>query len=1159
MAASKHARDIFLDALDRAPADRAAYLEEACGGDRAVRQRVEALLRANDDPGAFLSEIKPGVGDGEPVPSAAPGDRTLQPGAGEHDPDATGVHTPQPDAPSQSGASAGRLAVEPGLVIAGRYTLLEKIGEGGMGEVWVAKQTEPVKRKVALKLIKTGMDSKAVLARFEQERQALALMDHPNIARVLDGGMTPTGQPFFAMELVNGLPLNKFCDEMKLTPKERLELFVPICLAVQHAHQKGIVHRDLKPANILITLIDARPAPKVIDFGVAKATAGKLTDESMFTQFGAVVGTLEYMSPEQAGFSCADVDTRADIYSLGVILYEMLTGLKPIDTKRLKMAAWTEMIRIIREEEPSKPSTRLSTDESLPSLAALRQTEPNKLMALLRGELDWVVMKCLEKQRERRYETANGLAQEIQRYLADEVVEARPPSATYRLKKFVRRQKAQVVAASLVLLTLVGGVLGTTIELWEANAAAQKERDANTAAQAARTAAENAAEAEKAAKIEAQRQQVRAEWLLYASKITLAQRELAADNVDAAAAVLKSTPPDFRNWEYDYLKTQFESNENVCKAPSIDAVSRDGKRLASSDYRLGSWGVTVWDMETGKLLVSLKHSGPVRAVAFNADGTRLACGGNIANKHDKPADLKVWDLETGKVIFELEGHVPGVAGVCYSPDGKKIASLAGNLYGKSAELKEWDARTGKEILNFQRPAVAGGFGGGIVGGLAYSPDGKRIAAGMAQMLNVWDAETGKAVLSFRAHQHVITSLAYSPDGKRIATTSPESDMKVWDAETGKELLGIPNDGGEGIAFSPDGKRIASPNGQLVKVWDALTGKEVRSFKTGASVGIAFSHDGKRLAVAAGGTVRTWEIDKRREGVLTFAAGKAGLSSMALSPDGQRIATASALLDPTVKVWDTQTGKLVFNLKGHKDFASNLAFSRDGKILASASRDGTTRIWDMKTGDNKRTLKSGFRQHGVVALGPNGDLLATNEDDKTMTVWDLQSGKPTLTLPAATECVLSLAFSSDGKYLASGSSGVRDNLKVWNVQTGQLEFTRQGQNVFSVAFSPDGRYLASAGIEESIRVWNTNTGEESLVLRGHMGSIESVTFSPDGKRIASASTDGTIKLWETQRGFETITLPALREPQRAVAFNSDGQRLACAGLHGTVRIWDAGSR
>jgi eukaryotic-like serine/threonine-protein kinase len=448
---------IFLEALTRAPAQRAAFLDEACAGQPQLRAAVAALLAAHEASGVLDEPAVEAVQtvDSEPDPPR---------------PVATGEYTPQPEeAPPRSATTIDcQPKVEPGAAIAGRYTLQEKIGEGGMGEVWVAKQTEPVKRKVALKLIKTGMDSKAVLQRFEQERQALALMDHPNIARVLDGGLTPTGQPFFAMELVNGLPLTRFCDEAKLTPRQRLELFVPICQAVQHAHQMGIVHRDLKPANILVTRIDGRPVPKVIDFGVAKATSGKLTDESLSTQFGAVVGTLEYMSPEQAVFSGEDIDTRADIYSLGVILYELLTGLRPIEAKRLKKAALTEMIRIIREEEPSKPSTRLSTDEARPSLAALRQTEPRKLMALLRGELDWVVMKCLDKQRDGRYETANGLARDLQRYLADEPVEARPPSAGYRFKKFVRRNKGQVIAACLVLLTLVGGIVGTTLGLFEA-------------------------------------------------------------------------------------------------------------------------------------------------------------------------------------------------------------------------------------------------------------------------------------------------------------------------------------------------------------------------------------------------------------------------------------------------------------------------------------------------------------------------------------------------------------------------------------------------------------------------------------------------------------------------------------------------------------------
>jgi serine/threonine protein kinase/formylglycine-generating enzyme required for sulfatase activity len=449
---------LFHEALAKTPDERAAFLDRVCAKQPELRAAVEALLAAHEASGSLLDKPPADLGltvDSEP---------------GEPQVEFTGDFTPQPaEAPPQPiPTTEYDPAARPGTVIAGRYTLVEKIGEGGMGEVWVAKQTEPVKRKVALKLIKAGMDSKAVLQRFEQERQALALMDHPNIARVLDGGMTADRRPFFVMELVNGLPLTKFCDQAKLGVRERLVLFTPICQAVQHAHQKGIIHRDLKPSNVLVTIIDGRPIPKVIDFGVAKATSGRLTDESLSTQFGAVLGTLEYMSPEQAGFAGEDIDTRADIYSLGVILYELLTGLRPIDGQRLRKAALTEMIRIIKEEEPSKPSTRLSTDESAPSLAALRHTEPKKLAALLRGELDWVVMKCLEKQRDRRYETANALARDIQRYLADEVVEARPPSASYRLKKFVRRYKGQVIAASLVLFALVGGIVGTTLGLFEA-------------------------------------------------------------------------------------------------------------------------------------------------------------------------------------------------------------------------------------------------------------------------------------------------------------------------------------------------------------------------------------------------------------------------------------------------------------------------------------------------------------------------------------------------------------------------------------------------------------------------------------------------------------------------------------------------------------------
>ena len=410
------AETVFFAALAKVdPAERAAYLDEACGADTELRRCVDRLLAAHPQVGSFLR-------DDDVAPTSSPA------GVG----------------PEMSGGPTVELPIteRPGTVI-GPYKLLQQIGEGGMGTVFMAEQTQPVQRKVALKVIKPGMDSRQVIARFEAERQALAMMDHVNIARVLDAGATEAGRPYFVMELVHGVPITKYCDDNHLTPRERLELFVPVCQAIQHAHQKGIIHRDIKPSNVMVTLYDGKPVPKVIDFGVAKATEQKLTERTLFTQYGTMVGTLEYMSPEQAEMSALGVDTRSDIYSLGVLLYELLTGSTPLSHKRVKEAAYAEILRMIKEEEPPKPSTRLSdSGEALASISAQRHMEPAKLTKLVRGELDWIVMKTLEKDRNRRYETANGFAADVQRYLADEPVQACPPSAGYRLRKFARRNKA---------------------------------------------------------------------------------------------------------------------------------------------------------------------------------------------------------------------------------------------------------------------------------------------------------------------------------------------------------------------------------------------------------------------------------------------------------------------------------------------------------------------------------------------------------------------------------------------------------------------------------------------------------------------------------------------------------------------------------------------
>ncbi len=485
------ANEVFLAAAEvESPAERQLFLDQHCGNDAGLRAQVESLLTASAKVGSFLNK---------PAAQAL-----LLGGRGTAD------YEP--------------IAERPGTVI-GPYKLKEQIGEGGMGLVFVAEQQEPVRRKVALKIIKPGMDSKQVIARFEAERQTLAMMEHQNIAKVFDAGTTESGRPYFMMELVHGVPITEYCDANKLTPRQRLELFVPVCQAIQHAHQKGIIHRDIKPSNVLVTMYDDKPVPKVIDFGVAKAIEQRLTEKSVYTQFGTLVGTFEYMSPEQAGMNAFGVDTRSDIYALGVLLYELLTGTTPLERQRFREAAFDEIRRIINEEEPQRPSVRLSTSGTLAKVAAARKTEPAKLSRLMRGELDWVVMKCLEKDRSRRYDTASNLARDVERFLKDEPVEARPPSAWYRLRKAVRRNRGKVGAGIALLLLLLVGLAGTSIGLIQA-----------------RREAERALAAERKAKTEKENTQATLEFvwedvLFQASPWMVADRDLKLrDMIDRAAA-----------------------------------------------------------------------------------------------------------------------------------------------------------------------------------------------------------------------------------------------------------------------------------------------------------------------------------------------------------------------------------------------------------------------------------------------------------------------------------------------------------------------------------------------------------------------------------------------------------------------------------------------
>jgi serine/threonine protein kinase len=438
---------VFSAARRLPPAERVLYLDQTCAGEPDLRRRVEELLRASQDAEDFLQDPAPGA----QWPEVAPAASTLV----------------------LSGTVPGEKAGDR----IGRYKLLQLIGEGGCGLVYMAEQEEPVRRRVALKVIKLGMDTKSVIARFEAERQALALMDHPNIAKILDGGVTETGRPFFVMDLVQGLPITQFCDEAKLPTRERLALFLEVCSAIQHAHQKGVIHRDIKPSNILVTLRpDGSGLPKVIDFGIAKATQQPLTDKTLFTQFQQLIGTPAYMSPEQATLSGFDIDTRSDIYSLGVLLYELLTSKTPFDSKELLQAGLDELGRTVREKEPPRPSNRVSTlpGDELTTTAKRRGVDAARLASILRGDLDWIVMKCLEKDRARRYETCTGLARDIERHLHNEPVTACPPSRLYRFQKTAQRNKLALGAAAAVALALVIGFVISMVMFLKEKAARER-------------------------------------------------------------------------------------------------------------------------------------------------------------------------------------------------------------------------------------------------------------------------------------------------------------------------------------------------------------------------------------------------------------------------------------------------------------------------------------------------------------------------------------------------------------------------------------------------------------------------------------------------------------------------------------------------------------
>jgi WD40 repeat protein len=1067
---------LFWEALERAKGpEREAYLDQACAGNEALRRRLGALLQADESPDPFL----------EPQVSDLPGQTTTR--------------------------SAPDFTVEEAGARIGRYKLLEKIGEGGCGVVYMAEQEEPIRRRVAFKVIKLGMDTKQVIARFESERQALALMDHPNIAKVLDAGATDTGRPYFVMELVRGIKITDFCDQNNLSTKERLNLFVQICHAIQHAHQKGIIHRDIKPSNLLVTLHDGVPVPKVIDFGIAKATGGQvLTDKTVFTAFEQFIGTPAYMSPEQAEMSGLDVDTRSDIYALGVLLYELLTGQTPFEQKALVAAGLDEMRRIIREQEPVRPSTRLSTlaDHQRTTVAKRRGADPPQLIHLLRGDLDWIVMKALEKDRARRYDTANGLAMDVERFQSHEPVVARPHSTVYRVRKFVRRNRVMVGAAAMIGVVLVLGIFGST---WQAIRATKAEREQSRLRQQAEAQA-------------------------YVANMRVMQEAAEDNEVGHFRELLQETASNpARGFEWYYWQRQMHLDIRTLRGHSggVRSVgfSPDGHRIVTGSL---DGTAKAWDAASGKELVTFKgHRAGINSVAFSPDGQRIVTG-------SLDGTAKAWDAASGEELATFKGHRGVINSVAFAPDGQRIVT---GSWDQTAKV--WEAASGRELVTFK------GHQGGI-NSVAFAPDGRRIATGSEDhTARVWEAGSGVQLAVLIGHLYNVLSVAFSPDGQRIVTGGADQMTKVWEAASGTELRTF-----EGrsflssASFSPDGRRIACSSQLTVQVCDADSGKELLAFMghNDEVCSVAFSPDGRWLVSGSrDGTAKLWDLGSREK---LLPPGGKFVSRAAFSPDGQRIVTGCD--DGTVKVWGTVSGKELLNFKAHGGEIRLVAFSPDGqRILTSGKGDPTAKVWEAASGKELFTLKGHSDTVFCGAFSPDGRQIVTGSMDKMAKVWDADIGKELLTFREHNLMVNSVGFSPDGRRIVSAGD---DATRVWEPANGKELLSLPGHSQ-AVAFSPDGRRIVTGGAYGTAKVWDAANGKELLNFKAQYGYIWTLAYSPDGQRILTGSS-GTARLRDAYSGKELLIFKRESADGPFAIFSPDGQRIVTGGPGGAAKVWEA---
>ena len=1066
----------------------------------------------------------------------------------------------------------------------GNYKLLQRIGVGGMGEVWMAEQEKPVRRRVALKLIKAGMDSDQIVARFEAERQALAMMDHQNIAKVLDAGTTEDGRPYFVMELVQGISITQYCDKNKLSVNDRLNLFLPVCKAVHHAHQKGIIHRDLKPSNILVTLYDGKPVPKVIDFGLAKALQhqAKLTDKTLFTEFGQVVGTIQYMSPEQAEMNALDVDTRTDVYALGVLLYELLTGSTPIDRETLEKNAVYKVLETIREQNPPRPSARLSSSgNAIAGISQRRQIDPKKLSDIMKGDLDWIAMKALEIDRTRRYETATDFAEDVLRYLKGDVVEARPPSASYRIRKYVKKNKGFVLSICSIASLLV---LATVLSSWFGTNEYFARKRAETLKQTAETESNRATKAEYEMKQQtkvAESALEKAEATLARTNLVLAKARWDDERPGEAIKLMESIPITRRGTDWNYARNHFEGSYATLhghlnrRVISIDQ-SLDLSRLLSC----GDDGLRIWNIETSLELDFIPLPGITQAV-FSLTGNSVF----VANMNS----IDRIDIQSRSTIATIE--IPEILYVAFDTGRTKAAALTRKGEVQIIDLEHMVSSHRLDLAS--RMKMPKGYPIGTQ--LTLDDRGNSVSIDGRIAVLVWDYNTDELVI--KPAQDIYKFAGRSEDSHLVYGTMGGKLFRIkLGTEGEKQTLIFQRRGRiEKVSIDTTGRLVAAgfEDGTIVV---ASTDDSFEPFRlVGHSdwiTDLVFSSDSQRLySSSVDGTIKFWDLTEVVGPMRTVYA-KNSITAICLADDEK-----SALVG-------TQSGKLLkvdllsneiiaeSSIKGQidelfqipkSDLCALLTYGRlqgidkttlnpnwtvdggqegfwsccvkrDGTQIITISAEGNIRFWESKTGTeiglNVEPPKWN-PQNPCISISPDGNLLAASAFSNDVQLWELPSGKLLPSIPRQQFYVdEKMQFSNDSQ-LIFGIGG--SDINLWDIARHELRGTLRGHtgHVNDLGSSDDGKWLFSASSDQTIKMWDHLKLEEVLSFRSHTNSVTALDIGSTS--FVSGSSIGHISQQSSVLAEIVIAIPI--EQVSSVTLTKDCDYLAI-GKNSSIQLHNA---